>query len=96
MNNAAKRNVRLQDSFPEALQGLFGNKYFCLQMLEKFPFPIGVFSPNGTLVFVNPIFLEKGIIPEPDVAELCFHPVLNGEELICVISVFIVNKKKEK
>ena len=37
---------------------LFGHKDFSLQMLEKFPFPIEVFSPDGTLIFVNPIFLK--------------------------------------
>ena len=143
--------------FAEALQGLFGNKNFSLQMLEKFPYPIWVFSADGALEYVNPIFLElygiedaaqivgkynllsdplcfaqpwtgyrelfrkafkgeivkcyipspieppvdiksleKGIIPEPDVTELCFHPVRNGEELVFVVSVFIVNNLKMK
>ena len=142
--------------FTDAIEGLFGNKDFSLQILEKFPFPIGVFSMDGTLVFINPAFrkvynikdsslvvgkynllsdplcfiepgpkyreifrrafkgeivkclipspiitpvdiksLEKGNIPEPDVAELCFHPVRDGEALICVIAVFIVDQKKK-
>ena len=59
MNNATQQNVRLQDAvFTEALEGLFGNKDFSLQILEKFPFPLGVFSPDGALVFVNPAFRE--------------------------------------
>ena len=147
----------IDDVFTEAREGLFGNKDFSLQILEKFPFPIGVFSPDGTLVFVNPIFLElyniqdsaqivgkynilndplcfvepgpkyrelfnrafkgeiikcfipspieppvdikkleKGIIPEPDVAELCFHPVWNDKELVFVVSVFIVDDPKKR
>ena len=57
MNNATQQNVRLQDEvFTEALEGLFGNKDFSLQILEKFP--LGVFSPDGALVFVNPAFRE--------------------------------------
>ena len=143
------------DVFTDALQGLFGNKDFSLQMLEKLPFPIGVFSAAGTLVFINPAFrevydiqdnaqivgkynllydplcfvepgpkyrklfhrafkgeiikcfipspieppvdienLEKGIIPEPDVIERCFHPVWDGKKLAFVVSVFIVDQKK--
>ena len=44
--------------FAGTFQGLFGNKDFSLQVLEKFPFPIAVFFTDGTLVFINPAFRE--------------------------------------
>jgi PAS domain-containing protein len=141
--------------YAQSLQELFGNKDFVFQMLDKFPFPIEVFSADGTLVFINrafqglyniknnalivgkynllcdplcfaqpghqelyrsafkgekiscfissPIiddFIPTGNknekIPEPDVIELCFHPIRDGKKLTFVVCVFITTNNKEK
>ena len=51
-------------AFARSLQALNGNKELLFQIVNMFPLPVEIFSPDGTIVFANRASLEFNNIPD--------------------------------
>ncbi len=77
-SNESQKNT-LADSF----QSAFGNGDLLFQIVDLFPMPIEIFSPDGTTVFANRAFLEEYNISGPEqivgLYNILQDPVVNDE-----------------
>jgi len=54
-----------KNNFTQAFQSAFGNEDMLFQLVDLFPIPIEIFSPDGTTVFVNRACCEVWNVPGP-------------------------------
>lgn len=61
-----KVNKKGQNSIAQSFSSLYGNEELSQRIVEYFPFPVQVFTPDGTAILTNEAFLEVFKIPDKD------------------------------
>ena len=56
----------MQNNVKKSFQSFFGNEEMLSKVIECFPYPIEVYAPDGTSVFVNKAMLAEYQVISPD------------------------------
>jgi len=89
----SKEDISILDDAGQMLQGIVENHDLFTKLINCLPYPAQVYSPDGTLIMINPAFLEEFNVSDPSLIVgksnvLQDHPVAEYDVIQNVLAGF--------